>query len=161
MRICVIGVLQSFHQRLKAKAVLIKKGTSLKDKASLFSSIKEQLIATIQQQHIEAKRLKEILSDLEINSNSIMINESIIGDIHSILGNADLKKTPHMDLFRQQQKKLLSYSSKFKEDIFPTSIAFASPFMPNLCLFTESYHRLVSWFYAVKESFMIIGAFSS
>ena len=104
----------------RQKRSVIKKATSLKEKAPLSGSGKERLIVTIQQQRIEAKGLKDRLSDLEkeINTNSITVNESLEGDILNILGNADLKKTPHMDFFWQQQKKLLS-SPKFSRRYHP------------------------------------------
>ena len=97
----------------------------MKEKAPLSGSSKERLIATIQQQRIEAKGLKDRLSGLEkeINSNSITVNESLEGDILDILGNADLTKTPHMDFFWQQQKKLLS-SPKFGRRYHPHLIRF-------------------------------------
>ena len=67
---------------------------SVKEKAPLAGSSKEQLIAPIKQQHIE--------------TNSITVNEALESDTLSILGNTDLKSTPHMEFFWQQQKKLLS-----------------------------------------------------
>ncbi len=92
-----------------SKAVSHKKATSLKEKAPLSGSSKERLIATIQQQHIEAKGPKDRLSDLgkDINSNSITVNESLEGDIFNILGKADLKKTLHMDFFLAAAEEII------------------------------------------------------
>ena len=98
---------------------------SVKEKAPLAGSSKERLIATIKQQRIESKALKEKLSGLEkeIERNSITINEALESDLLSILGNTDLKRTPHMDFFWQQQKKLLS-SPKFGRRYHPHLIRF-------------------------------------
>ena len=51
---------------------------SVKEKAPLAGSSKERLIATIKQQRIESKALKEKLSGLEkeIERNSITVNEA-------------------------------------------------------------------------------------
>ena len=59
----------------------------------------------------------------EIYSNSIEINKALEDDILNILGNSDLKSTPHMNLFWQQQKKLLA-SSKFGRRYHPHLIRF-------------------------------------
>ena len=98
----------------RQKQSATKKVTSVKEKAPLAGSSKERLIATIKQQRVESKALKEKLSGLEKETerNSITVNEALESDILSILGNTDLKRTPHMDHFWQQQKKLLS-SPKF------------------------------------------------
>ena len=99
--------------------------TSVKEKAPLAGSSKERLIATVKQQRIESKALKEKLLGLEneIERNSITLNEALESDLLSILGNTDLKRTPHMDFFWQQQKKLLS-SPKFGRRYHPHLIRF-------------------------------------
>ena len=59
----------------------------------------------------------------EIHSNSIEINKALEDDILNILDNNDLSSTPHMNLFWQQQKKLLS-SPKFGRRYHPHLIRF-------------------------------------
>ena len=109
----------------RQKQSATKKVMSVKEKAPLAGSSKERLIATIKQQRIESKALKEKLSGLEkeIERNSITVNEALESDLLSILGNTDLKRTPHMDFFWQQQKKLLS-SPKFGRRYHPHLIRF-------------------------------------
>lgn len=113
-------VLNAEVKRQKQSAT--KKVTSVKEKAPLAGSSKERLIATVKQQRIESKVLKEKLSGLEkeIQANSITVNEVLESDIISILDNTNLKKTPHMDIFWQQQKKLLSAPPSLEEDTTPT-----------------------------------------
>ena len=104
---------------------VIEKAKPIKDKAPLTASSKERLISTIQRQRIESKELKDRLLDLEkeIKSNSITVGEALESDIVSILGNADLEGTPHMQHFWQQQKKLLA-SPKFGRRYHPHLIRF-------------------------------------
>jgi hypothetical protein len=101
------------------------KATAVKDKAPLASCSKERLIATIQQQRLRCKDLESQLVNMqrEIHSNSIEINKTLEDDILSILDKSDLKTSPHMNLFWQQQKKLLA-SPKFGRRYHPHLIRF-------------------------------------
>ena len=67
----------------RQKQSATKKVTSVKEKAPLAGSSKERLIATIKQQRVESKALKEKLSGLEkkIERNSITVNEGLESDI--------------------------------------------------------------------------------
>ncbi|CAB4011887.1 Hypothetical predicted protein, partial [Paramuricea clavata] len=86
---------------------------------------KERLIATIQHQHVRCKDVESQLVNMhrEIRSNSIEINKTLEDDILSILDKSDLKTLPHMNLFWQQQKKLL-VSPKFGRRYHPHLIRF-------------------------------------
>ena len=86
------------------------KAMAVKDKAPLASCSKERLLATIQQPRVRCKDLESQLVNMqrEIHSNSIEINKTLEDDILSILDKSDLKTSPHMNLFWQQQKKLLA-----------------------------------------------------
>ena len=78
-----------------------KKSKPVKDKAPLPSCNKERLVASIKQQRLQCKDLESQLVGMkkEIYSDSIEINKSLKDDILNILGNSDLKSTPHMNLF--------------------------------------------------------------
>ena len=97
----------------------------VEDKAPLASCSKERLVATIKQQRVRCKDLESQLQGMkkEIHSNSIEINKALEDDILNILGNNDLSSTPHMNLFWQQQKKLLA-SPKFGRRYHPHLIRF-------------------------------------
>lgn len=107
------------------KRSAVKKATAVKDKAPLAGSSKERLIATVQKQRIECKDLEHRLSDLEkeIQSNSIKVDKALETDILSILADSDMKSSPHMNFFWQQQKKLLA-SSNFGRRYHPHLIRF-------------------------------------
>ena len=85
----------------------------------------EMLIAAVQKQRIECKDLEHRLSDLEkeIQSNSIKVDKALETDILSILADSDMKSSPHMNFFRQQQKKLPA-SSYFGRRYHPHLIRF-------------------------------------
>ena len=104
----------------RQKQSATKKVTSVKEKAPLAGSSKERLIATVKQQRIESKVLKEKCSGLEkeIQANSITVNEVLESDIISILDNTNLRKTPHMNFFWQHQKNCFPPPSS-EEDTTP------------------------------------------
>ena len=101
-------------QKRKADITSEKKSMPVKDEAPLASCSKERLFPSIKQRLLRCKDLESQLVGMkkEIHSNSIEINKALEDDILNILGNSDIKSTPHMNLFWQQQKKLLA-SSKF------------------------------------------------
>ena len=109
----------------RQKQSATKKVTSVKEKAPLAGSSKERLIATVKQQRIESKVLKEKCSGLEkeIQANSITVNEVLESDIISILDNTNLRKTPHMNFFWQHQKNCFPPPSS-EEDTTPHLIRF-------------------------------------
>ena len=79
----------------------VKKSMPVKDKAPLASCCKERLVASIKQQRLRRKDLESQLVGMKkgIYSNSIEINKALEDDILNILGNSDIKSTPHMNLF--------------------------------------------------------------
>ena len=86
---------------------------------------KERLIATIQRQRLACKDLKDQVAKMgkDIMSNSIEIDKNLESDVLDILKTSDLKSLPHMELFWQQQKKLLA-SPKFGRRYHPHLIRF-------------------------------------
>ena len=113
------------YQVSHTKRFFTPKAKPVKEKAPLAGCSKERLIATVQQQRMECKKLKGELSaqEKDISTHSITVNESLEKDILDIIGNTDLKQTPHMELFWKQQKKLLA-SPKFGRRYHPHLIRF-------------------------------------
>ena len=128
-------------QKRKADITLVKKSIPVKDKAPLASCSRGRLIASIKQQRLRCKDFESQLVGMkkEIYSNSTEINKALEDDILNILGNSDLNSTPHMNLFWQQQKKLLA-SPKFGRRYHPHMIRFClslhskSPSAQRACL---------------------------
>jgi hypothetical protein len=102
-----------------------EEATALKDKAPLASCSKERLIATIKKQRVKCKDLESQIENMrkDISSNSIEIDKALEDDILAILGKNDMKSSPHMNLFWQQQKKLLA-SPTFGRRYHPQLIRF-------------------------------------
>ena len=109
----------------KKKCVPAKQSLPIKDKAPLTACSKERLIATVQKQRLVCKDLKGQINAMsrDILTNSIKIDETLENDILGILKQNDLKNSPHMNLFWQQQKKLLA-SPKFGRRYHPHLIRF-------------------------------------
>ena len=109
----------------KKKPAPVKPPLPVKDKAPLAACSKERLIATIQRQRLECKDLKDQIAKMnkDIMSNSIEIDKNLESDVLDILKSSDLKSSPHMDLFWQQQKKLLA-SPNFGRRYHPHLIRF-------------------------------------
>ena len=84
-----------------------EEATALKDKAPLASCSKERLIATIKKQRVKCKDLESQIENMrnDISSNSTEIDKALEDDILAILGKNDMKSSPHINLFWQQQKK--------------------------------------------------------
>ena len=97
----------------------------VKDKAPLTTCSKERLIATVQQQRIACKELQGRLNAMEkdILKNSVQVDQTLESDIQNILKEVDFKSSPHMNLFWQQQKKLLA-SPNFGRRYHPHLIRF-------------------------------------
>ena len=84
---------------------------AVKDKAPLACCSKERLIASNNNPATMCKDLESQLVNMQmaIHSNSIEINKTLEDDILSILDKSDLKTSPHINLFWQQQKKRQRY----------------------------------------------------
>ena len=97
----------------------------LKSNAPLSSSSKERLVATVQKQRIVCKELEGRIAEQEkeIERNSIPIDETMEKDILAILADGGDKVTPHMKVFWEQQRKLLSMP-KFGRRYHPHIIHF-------------------------------------
>ena len=91
----------------KKKSAPVKPSLPVKDRAPLAACSKERLIAKIQSQRLECKDHKDQVAKMskDIMSNSIKIDKNLESDVLDILKSSDLKSSPHMDLFWQQQKK--------------------------------------------------------
>jgi hypothetical protein len=96
-----------------------------KSNAPLSSSSKEILVATVQKQRIVCKELEGRIAEQEkeIERNSIPIDETMEKDILAILADGGDKVTPHMKVFWEQQRKLLSMP-KFGRRYHPHIIHF-------------------------------------
>ena len=96
----------------KKKSTPAKPPLPVKDRAPLTACSKERLIATIQRQRLECKDLRDQVARMskDIMSNSTEIDKNLESDVLDILKSSDLKSSPHMGLFWQQQKKLLASS---------------------------------------------------
>ena len=110
----------------KKKCVPAKQSLPIKDKAPLTACSKDRLIATVlKQQRLVCKDLKGQINAMsrDILTNSIKIDKTLENDILGILKENYLKSSPHMNLFWQQQKKLLA-SPKFGRRYHPHLIRF-------------------------------------
>ena len=114
---------KSLQKSSKAKAA--KEALSVPSKAPLTATGKERLVATIQKQRVVCKQMEERIGQLEkeIETNSIAINESLEKDILEIFANNSGEISPHMRVFWEQQRKLLS-SPKFGRRYHPHVIRF-------------------------------------
>ena len=85
----------------------------LKNNAPLTSCSKERLVATVQKQRLTCKELESQIQQMktEIEDNSVTVNKDLENDLLQILGHTSLNNTPHMKLFWEQQKNLLSSSA--------------------------------------------------
>ena len=89
----------------------------LAEPAHLFSPISktapERIKLTLQMHRLKCAELEQKLEEmkLEIQKSSVEVDHQLSQDITSILGKSDKIVTPFMDLFWQQQKKLLTRSS--------------------------------------------------
>jgi hypothetical protein len=114
---------QSLQKSLKAKAA--KDARPVPRKTPLIATGKERLVATVQEQRIVRKQLKERVNQLEseIEKNSIYVNEALEKDLLDIYANNTSEVTPHMKVFWEQQRKLLA-SPKFGRRCHPHIIRF-------------------------------------
>ena len=90
----------------------VRKALPLKDKAPLSACTKERLVATVQHQRLVSKDLESKAEDLkkEIEENSVAVGEKLEKDLLTILADISLDQSPHVKLFWEQQKILLSSS---------------------------------------------------
>ena len=91
----------------------VGKAMPLKDNAPIYSCSKERLVTTVQKQRLTCKELESQIQQMktEIEHNSVTINKDLENDLLQILGHTSLNNTPHMKLFWEQQKNLLSSSA--------------------------------------------------
>ena len=93
------------------------KQKKLAEPAHLFSPVSqttpERIKLTLQMQRFKCAELEQKLKEmkLEIQKSSVEVDHQLSQDITSILGKSDMNIMPFMDLFWQQQKKLLTRSS--------------------------------------------------
>ena len=93
------------------------KQKKLAEPAHLFSPVSqtapERIKLTLQMQRFKCAEFEQKLEEmkLEIQKSSVEVDHQLSQDITSILGKSDKNITPFMDLFWQQQKKLLTRSS--------------------------------------------------
>lgn len=73
----------------------------------------ERIKLTLQMQRLRCAELERQLNEMkaEIKNSSIEIDHELSKDLTSIIGKANAKITPFMDLFWQQQKKMFSSST--------------------------------------------------
>ena len=130
----VLGELSKCSSCKYAEASMVKKTQAARDKeparpvkskAPLTLTSKERLVATVHQQRVVVKELEGRISELEveIEKNSITINESMEKDLLEIFASNSSEVTPHMKVFWEQQRKLLA-SPKFGRRYHPHVIRF-------------------------------------
>ena len=130
----VLGELSKCSSCKYAEASMVKKTQAARDKqparpvkskAPLTLTSKERLVATVHQQRVVVKELEGRISELEveIQKNSITINESMEKDLLEIFASNSSEVTPHMKVFWEQQRKLLA-SPKFGRRYHPHVIRF-------------------------------------
>ena len=115
---------KSIQNSSKAKAV--KEALPVPAKAPLSATSKGRLVATIQEQRVLSKELEEKIAALEaeIEKNSVAVNETLEKDLLEIFANnPSMEVTPHMNVFWEQQRKLIA-SSKFGRRYHPHIIRF-------------------------------------
>ena len=89
----------------------------LAEPAHLFSPVSqtapERIKLTLQMQRLKCAELEQKLEEMKlgIQKSSVEVDHQLSQDITSILGKSDNNVTPFMNLFWQQQKKLLTRSS--------------------------------------------------
>lgn len=105
------------HYSHKSELSHMAKQKKLAEPAHLFSPVSqttpERIKLTLQMQRFKCAELEQKLEEmkLEIQKSSVEVDHQLSQDITSILGKSDMNITPFMDLFWQQQKKLLTRSS--------------------------------------------------
>ena len=105
------------HYSHKSELSHMAKQKKLAEPAHLFSpasqTTPERIKLTLQMQRFKCAELEQKLKEmkLEIQKSSVEVDHQLSQDITSILGKSDMNITPFMDLFWQQQKKLLTRSS--------------------------------------------------
>ena len=111
------------------------KQKKLAEPAHLFSPVSqtapEQIKLTLQMQRFKCAELEQKLEEmkLEIQKSSVEVDHQLSQDITSILGKSDMNITPFMDLFWQQQKKLLTRSStgvRYHPMVIPNCLSLAT-----------------------------------
>ena len=105
------------HYSHKSELSHMAKQKKLAEPAHLFSPVSqttpERIKLTLQMQRFKCAELEQKLKEmkLEIQKSSVEVDHQLSQDITSILGKSDMNIMPFMDLFWQQQKKLLTRSS--------------------------------------------------
>ena len=105
------------HCSHKSELSHMAKQKKLAEPAHLFSSVSqtapERIKLTLLMQRSKCAELEQKLEEmkLEIQKSSVEVGHQLSQDITSILGKSDMNITPFMDLFWQEQKKLLTRSS--------------------------------------------------
>ena len=100
----------------KSELILKAQKKKLTEPAHLFSPVSqtapERIKLTLQMQRLKCAELELKLEEmkLEIQKSSVEVDHQLSDDITSILGKSNKNITPFMDLFWQQQKKLLTCS---------------------------------------------------
>ena len=100
--------------------------TPAKSKAPLSSCSSGKLVATVKASRLECKQLEGRIKELEskIRNHGVEISGTLENDILKIMSGQNLEATPHMNVFWEQQMKLLQ-SEKFGRRYHPQIIRFA------------------------------------
>ena len=88
--------------------------TPAKTKAPVSKTSSERLKLTLQGHRLKCAQLSDELEKmkLELQKSNILIDHDLSNDLLSVLSNSDVKMTPFMSLFWQQQQKLFLSSPK-------------------------------------------------
>ena len=99
----------------KQQSIKKRLATPAKLKAPISKTTPERIKLALQEQQLKCANLEKELEEMkaEIERASITVDDEMSKDVVSILSNIGSQKmTPFMELFWQQQKKMLQTSSK-------------------------------------------------
>ena len=91
-----------------------KLNTPAKPNAPVSKTMPDRLKLTLREQRLKCKQMEYELEKIrqEIATNSVTVDKDISDDFISIIDREDVKMTPFMKQFWQEQKKMLSVSTK-------------------------------------------------
>ena len=111
--LCTVCVEYSHASDLKARAKKRRLSEPAHVKAPVASTAPERLKLTLQMQRLKCSELEHQLAEMkqEITNSSVLVDHELSDDLTSIIADCGSGMTPFMNLFWQQQKKLLKSSA--------------------------------------------------
>ena len=111
--LCIVCMEYSHVSDLKARAKQRRLSEPAHVKAPVSSTAPERLKLTLQMQRLKCSELEQQLEEMkqEITKSSVLVDHELSNDLTSIIGDCSSGMTPFMNLFWQQQKKLMKSSA--------------------------------------------------